>query len=65
MFLLVNHCSTMPGGVVLHGHAVALLHVVRHLAVRVKGLAGPALFALIQAAVGPVHGGAPHWQTLC
>ena len=55
----------MPGGVVLHGHAVALLHVVRHLAVRVKGLAGPTLFALIQAAVGPVHGGAPHWQTLC
>ena len=64
MFLLVHHCSTMSGGVVLHGHAVALLHVVRHLAVRVEGLAGSALFALVEAAVGPVDGGAPHRQTL-
>ena len=54
----------MPGGVVLHRHAVALLHVVRHLAVRVEGLAGSALFALVEAAVGPVDGGAPHRQTL-
>ena len=55
MFLLVDHGSTMPGGVVLHGHAVPLLHMVGHLAVRVKGLTRPALFALIEAPVCPVH----------
>ena len=32
MLLLVNHGSTVVGGVVLHGHVVPLLHVVAHLA---------------------------------
>ena len=70
MLLLIDHGATMPSGVVLHGHEVALLHVVGHLAVRVERLAGPALLALIEAPVGPVHRGTSHLKvvalvTLC
>ena len=70
MLLLIDHGATMPSGVVLHGHEMALLHMVRHLAVRVERLAGPALLALIEAPVSPVDRGTPHLKvvalvTLC
>ena len=67
MLLLIDHGATMPSGVVLHGHEVPLLHMVRHLAVRVEGLTRPALLALIEAPVGPVHRGTSHLKvvTLC
>ena len=55
MLLLVNHGSTVVGGVVLHGHVVPLLHVVAHLAVGVEHKVRLTDPALVHTLVCPVR----------